>query len=199
MDYTLAEIVNHKNNILNLSNNLINTADVNQEITLNEELIKQAQFLLKLLNIKKNFLFGQNFQNNNMNNIFNPMQNNQMNMFNNINNNQFPQMMPIQSMQNIFNNNNMNDIQEPKKEEIILLFEKEQDRRSIITIHCTPDDKLSFVFNRYIQKINFSGNQEDLKFIYSNSVLNPSESVKEAGLRNNMKIFVLEGKRIIGG
>ena len=55
MDYTLAEIINHKNNILNLSNNLINTADINQEITLNEELIKQAQFLLKLLNIKKIF------------------------------------------------------------------------------------------------------------------------------------------------
>ena len=197
MDYTLAEIVNHKTNILNLSNNLFNTADINQEITLNEELIKQAQSLLKLLNIKKNLIFGQNFQNNNMNNIFNPMQNNQMNMFNNINNNQFQQMMPIQSMQNIFNNN-MDNIQEPKKEEIILLFEKQSDRRRI-TIHCTPDDKLSFVFNRYIQKINFSGNQEDLKFIYSNSVLNPSESVKEAGLRNNMKILVLEGKRIIGG
>ena len=45
MDYTLAEIVNHKTN---------NTADVNQEIALNEELIKQTQFLLKLLNIKKN-------------------------------------------------------------------------------------------------------------------------------------------------
>ena len=133
-----------------------------------------------------------------MNNIFNPMQNNQMNMFNNINNNQFPQMMPIQSMKNIFNNNNMNDIQEPKKEEIILLFEKKSDR-SIITIHCTPDDKLSFVFNQYVQKINFRGNRNDLKFIYNNSLLNPSESVKEAGLRNNMKIFVLEGKRIIGG
>ena len=166
MDYTLAEIVNHKTNILNLSNNLFNTADINQEITLNEELIKQAQFLLKLLNIKKNLIFGQNFQNNNMNNIFNPMQNNQMNMFNNINNNQFPQMMPIQSMQNIFNNNNMNDIQEPKKEEITLLFEKYSDG-TIITIHCTPDDKLSFVFNQYVQKINFRGGRNDLKFIYS--------------------------------
>ena len=197
MDYTLSEIVKHKSTIMNLSNQLINTYDVNQEISINEELIKEAQFLLSLLNIKKNFLFGQNFQNNNMNNIFNPMQNNQMNMFNNINNNQFPQMMPIQLMQNIFNNN-MDNIQEPKKEEIILLFEKQSDRR-IITIHCTPDDKLSFVFNRYTQKINFIGNQEDLKFIYSNSVLNPSESVKEAGLRNNMKILVLEGKRIIGG
>ena len=98
MDYTLSEIVKHKSTIMNLSNQLINTYDVNQEISKNEELIKEAQFLLSLLNIKKNFLFGQNFQNNNMNNIFNPMQNNQMNMFNNINNNQFPQMMPIQSM-----------------------------------------------------------------------------------------------------
>ena len=112
MDYTLAEIINHKNNILNLSNNLINTADINQEITLNEELIKQAQFLLKLLNIKKNFLFGQNFQNNNMNNIFNPMQNNQMNMFNNINN-QFQQMM---------NQNIMNEPRDLKRKEIGLRF-----------------------------------------------------------------------------
>ena len=198
MDYTLSEIVKHKSTIMNLSNQLINTYDVNQEISINEELIKEAQFLLSLLNIKKNFLFSQNFQNNNMNNIFNLMQNNQMNMFNNINNNQFPQMMPIQSMQNKFNNNNMNDIQEPKKEEIILLFETHSDG-SIITIHCTPDDKLSFVFNRYIQKINFRGNRNDLKFIYNNSLLNPSESVKEAGLRNKMKIFVLEGKSTIGG
>ena len=76
MDYTLSEIVKHKSTIMNLSNQLINTYDVNQEITLNEELIKQAQFLLKLLNIKKNLIFDQNFQNNNMNNIFNPMQNN---------------------------------------------------------------------------------------------------------------------------
>ena len=199
MDYTLSEIVKHKSTIMNLSNKLINTYDVNQEISINEELIKEAQFLLSLLNIKKNFLFGQNFQNNNMNNIFNPMQNNPMNMFNNINNNQFPQMMPIQSMQNIFNNNNMNDIQEPKKEEIILLFEKEQDRRSIITIHCTPDDKLSFVFNQYVQKINFRSNRNDLKFIYNNSALNPSKSVKEAGLVNYSKILVYDINDIIGG
>ena len=41
----LAEIVNHKTNIINFSNHLFNTSDINQEITLNEELIKQAQFL----------------------------------------------------------------------------------------------------------------------------------------------------------
>ena len=198
MDYTLSEIVKHKSTIMNLSNQLINTYDVNQEISINEELIKEAQFLLSLLNIKKNFLFSQNFQNNNMNNIFNPMQNNQMNMFNNINNNQFQQMMPIQSMQNIFNNNNMNDIQEPKKEEIILLFEKYSDG-SIITIHCTPDDKLSLVFNRCVQKINSRSNRNDLKFIHNNSALNPSESVKEAGLVNYSKILVYDTHKIIGG
>ena len=46
-------------------------------------------------------------------------------------------MMPIQSMQNIFNNNNMNDIQEPKKEEIILLFET-QSNKSITTYIAPP-------------------------------------------------------------
>ena len=170
---------------------------MNQEISINEELIKEAQFLLSLLNIKKNFLFSQNFQNNNMNNIFNPMQNNQMNMLNNINNNQFQQMMPIQSMQNIFNNN-MDNIQEPKKEEIILFFETKSNR-SIITIHCTPDDKLSFVFNRCVQKINSRSNGNDLKFIHNNSALNPSESVKEAGLRNYSRILVYDTIDIIGG
>ena len=46
MDYTLSEIVKHKSTIMNLSNQLINTYDVNQEISINEELIKEAQFLL---------------------------------------------------------------------------------------------------------------------------------------------------------
>ena len=40
---------------INLSSDQRSRADVNQEIALNEELIKQAQFLLKLLNIKKIF------------------------------------------------------------------------------------------------------------------------------------------------
>ena len=125
------------------------------------------------------------------------MQNNQMNMFNNINNNQFSQMMPIKSMQNIFNNN-MDNIQEPKKEEIILLFEKQSDR-SMVAIRCTPYDKLSLVFNLYLEKINFSDNRNDLKFIYSNSALNPSESVKEAGLVNFSRILVYDTHIVIGG
>ena len=79
MDYTLSEIVKHKSNISNLSTKLINAFEVNQEIFISEELIKETQFLLSLLNIKKNLIVGQNFANNNMN--FNPMQN-QINTFN---------------------------------------------------------------------------------------------------------------------
>ena len=185
MDYTLAEIVNHKNNILNLSNNLINTADVNQEITLNEELIKQAQFLLKLLNIKKNLIFGQNFQNNNMNNIFNPMQNNQMNMFNNINNNQFQQIM---------NQNIMNEPRDLKRKEISLRFLSEGEENSV-TVNCFTDEKISEVINKYKNKaqikLNIKLNINELRFIYNAQVLNPNKTVEQSGLFNGSPIQVI--------
>ena len=183
MDYTLAEIINHKNNILNLSNNLINTADVNQEITLNEELIKQAQFLLKLLNIKKNFLFGQNFQNNNMNNIFNPMQNNQMNMFNNINN-QFQQMM---------NQNIMNEPRDLKRKEIGLRFERPDEENSIYVL-CFTDEKISEVINKYKNMARIK-----LKFLYNAKELNPNKTVEESGLMTNSIVKVIPTRQILAG
>ena len=189
MDYTLAEIVNHKNNILNLSNNLINTADVNQEITLNEELIKQAQFLLKLLNIKKNFLFGQNFQNNNMNNIFNPMQNNQMNMFNNINN-QFQQMM---------NQNIMNEPRDLKRKEIGLRFERPDEENSIYVL-CFTDEKISEVINKYNNMAEFKRTINNCKFIFDARPLNPNETVEESLITDNYSnIFVLDSTGVRGG
>ena len=183
MDYTLAEIVNHKTNILNLSNNLFNTADINQEITLNEELIKQAQFLLKLLNIKKNFLFGQNFQNNNMNNIFNPMQNNQMNMFNNINN-QFQQMM---------NQNIMNEPRDLKRKEIGLRFERPDEENSIYVL-CFTDEKISEVINKYKNMARIK-----LQFLYNAKELNPNKTVEESGLMNNSIVQVIPTRQILAG
>ena len=53
MDYTLIEIKKHKTIIQNLSNKLINTFDFNQEISINNEISKETEFLLSLLNIKK--------------------------------------------------------------------------------------------------------------------------------------------------
>ena len=184
MDYTLAEIINHKNNILNLSNNLINTADVNQEITLNEELIKQAQFLLKLLNIKKNFLFSQNIQNNN---IFNPMQNNQMNMFNNANNNQFQQTMD----QNIINKQ-----QELQRKEIRLIF---RDGGSSILVSCFTDEKISEVINKYNNMAKFKRIINNCKFIFDARPLNPNKTVEESLITDNSTIFVLDTTGVRGG
>ena len=185
MEYTLSEIVNHKNNIINLSNNLINTADVNQEISINEELIKQSQFLLKLLNIKKNLIYGQNFQNNNIN-IFNSMPN-QINMFNNLNNNQFQQMMPP----NIIDNT-----QEIIKEIIDLRF---KNSLGIVTIiSCSPDDKVSDVIQKY-KNIDQSYGKKELIFLFKGIKLNPNKSIKEEGLIKNSIIVVNDLADVIGG
>ena len=167
MDYTLSEIVNHKNTIMNLSNQLINVYDINQEISINEELIKEAQFLLSLLNIKKNLIFNQNFQN------------------------IFQQMMPIKLINNNNNNNNfINNVQEPKKEIYSLIF-KDSSGKSIV-MQCLPDDKLSSVFNKFEAKIGFSDGENYFKYVCNDCVLNPFESVKEANLRNCSKIVVVD-------
>ncbi len=100
MENTLFEINKHKYSILSLSNQLINTFDINQEISINNELKKETEFLLSLLNIKYNEIMNQMAMNNNMN-FINPLMN--LNFINN--NNQLQQMlqqqiMQIQEMQN---------------------------------------------------------------------------------------------------
>ena len=70
MNYTLEEINKHKNKINYLSNELINTFDINEEIMINNEIKNETECLLSLLNIKKNEIFNLN-NNNNSNNNFN--------------------------------------------------------------------------------------------------------------------------------
>ena len=64
MNYTLDEIRKHKNKLYDLSNKLINTFDINQEIMINNEIKYEAECLLSLLNIKKNEINNSNNQNN---------------------------------------------------------------------------------------------------------------------------------------
>jgi len=85
MDYTLNEINKHKNNINFLSNQLLNTYNIDEEISLNNE----------IKNIKKNSMMNQVFQNNNMN-FFNPMINP-----NNMIQNQFIQQQMMNQQLNI--------------------------------------------------------------------------------------------------
>ncbi len=71
MENTLYEINMHKFNILSLANKLAGTNNINDEIFINNELKKETEFLLSLLNIKNNAMMNQMIMNNNMN-IFNP-------------------------------------------------------------------------------------------------------------------------------
>ena len=62
MDFTLIEINNHKNNISNLSTKLINAYDINEEISINNEIKKETEILVSLLNIKMKIIMAQNQQ-----------------------------------------------------------------------------------------------------------------------------------------
>ena len=86
MNYTLEEIKRHKIKINDLSNKLINTFDINEEIMINNEIKKETEFLLSLLNIKQNEIitFNKNINNNmnfNMNNNISQQMNNQQFQF----------------------------------------------------------------------------------------------------------------------
>ena len=93
MDNTLYEINKHKFNILSLENKLINTYEINQEISINNEIKKETEFLLSLLNIKNSTMMNRMAMNNM--NFFGPVVN--PNFVNN--NNQFQQMIQQQPMQ----------------------------------------------------------------------------------------------------
>ena len=62
MDFTLIEINKHKNNISNLSTRLLNTFDINEEISINNEIKKETEILVSLLNIKMKIIMAQNQQ-----------------------------------------------------------------------------------------------------------------------------------------
>ena len=119
-----------------------------------------------------------------------------MNKFNNINNNQFQQRKQIQPIINN-SNNIINNVKEPKKEQIYLLFEAKPGIP--ISVCCYSDDKLSIVFNKYKLKIGFPDEKDDLKYICEGSILNPSESVEEANLRNLSRVIVVGFGDVIGG
>ena len=98
---TEQEIQNHKNRLNRLITRLINTHNLDEETSINNEIRNETKFLSSLLNIKRNDLIQNNNMNNN-NNFFNPMIN-QNNINNNINygmfnNNIMQQQMLQQNM-----------------------------------------------------------------------------------------------------
>ena len=153
MDNTLIEINKHKLNIVNLSNELINTFDLNQEILISNDIKKEADFLLSLLNIKQSAMNNQMSINNNMN-LFNPMMNP------NFNNNQLQQKFlqqqqildqQILQQQQIHQQlqQQMNDMNKEKKlyEDFTVIFRQRGEKP--IMIQCTVHDKVSDIIEKY--------------------------------------------------
>ena len=188
MDYTLFEISKHKLNINTLSNKLINTFDINEEISINNEIKKETEFLLTLLNMKKIQMNTQILQNTNINNNMNF--NNQM--INNpfiLNNNQFNQQQPIQER----------ILEEEGLERMISItfeYPDDKDFHRKTTILCGLSDKMSDVIEKYRNKVNDRDNNDI--FIYNASAINTSFTVAESGIFANTNIKVIKFGRIKG-
>ena len=194
MDNTLYEINKHKFNILSLANKLINTYEINQEMSINNEIQKETEFLLSLLNIKNSTMMNQMAMNNM--NFFNPMMN--PNFVNN--NNQFQQMIQQQLMQmqqmllQPPMNQQMENIQKIE-DKITVKFRK--DRAEPIPVKCSLNNSISDIIKKY-RKYSLDNEPEE-KFIFNAKALSPSLTVAEAGLTNNSNIFVVETNGLRGG
>ena len=179
INYIQLEINKHKNDINNLSNNLINTIDVILEIKISEEIKKQTDFLITLFNIKKNALINnQMFMNNNNNNMntFNPM---------------------IKQNTNI-NFNLLEQQQITKGKEINNFIKVVFDDRSQKTIvNCQLNEKISDIIDKFRKKVNLSDNGET--FIFNAQPLNPNLTVAKVGLAEWSMIYVIRNNGIRGG
>ena len=179
MDYILLQIVNRKNKICELSNKLINSFDINEEILIGNEIKNETEFLISLLNIKKNELNQQNYINNNLNvQMFNPINYNANNFNNNnlINNNfnnnihQLDQQMVQQQMLFQQQIKNFNPLKSFKNNEPVINVKFIQKHTgNLVLIQCNPNEKISDVIEKYREK---SGDYYENDFIFNSEKMN---------------------------
>ena len=180
------EINKHKNNISNLSNKLLNTFNINEEISINNEIKKETEILVSLLNIKMNSIMAQNQQ---MAQFQIQQMQAQQIMFNQMQNMQF----------NPLNNNFQNQFKQSKNN-ITVIFERQHingKKFPPIMIQCNLDEKVSKVIEKY--RIMANDHKKTKKFIFSALALNPSLTVAKAGLNDNSIIKVIETEGLMGG
>ena len=183
MEYIQQEINKHKNKLMSLINNLINTQLINEEIFINNEIKKESDCLISLLNVKQNTLMNQMNQNNNMN--FNPL----MPQFNpmlmnapaiNIN-----QTQPEIVLNNPFNNKDYYEI----------LFQKDITGK-VTVLHCNSKEIISDVIKRYREKAK---DYDENRFTFNNMKLNPSLTLFESKIFKGSKILVITQGVVKGG
>ena len=188
MDFTLIEINKHKNNISNLSTRLLNTFDINEEISINNEIKKETEILDSLLNIKMNSIMAQNQQM--MQFQIQQQMQAQQNMFN--------QMQNMQN--NPLNNNFPNQIEQSKKSITVIFWTGKHDKDGnpiSQRIQCILDEKVSKVIERYRMQANDV--ETNKNFIFNAHLLNPTLTVAEAGLSDNSNIFAISTESVRGG
>jgi len=202
MDYTLVEINKHKNKIYDLSIRLINTMDINEEFSINNEIQKETEFLLSLLNIKMNEIKT----NNNMNNFNNPMMN-QGNFNNNINNNNFLQMNEQMIQQQIQLQQQMMAAQQAKMQNILeninhpdyikVYFRVSGEGQDFppVDVDCFPNEKVSSIIEKYKNKSNINEEGYKIYYIFNAKNLNQNLTVAEACITNNANVFVVRTKK----
>ena len=181
MDHIQLEINKHKNKLMNLINNLINTQLINEEISINNEIKTESEFLTSLLNIKQKEM--QNINNNFMNPLmFQPNQNMNMQPMNfNLN----------QINQNLFQNNNIINYK------IINVFFLDGVTGEKFTIQCNNNEKFSKVINIYRE---IAKDLNENYFLFNAKQLDPFSNLTLTQLRiSNFSVITVAKKfNVIG-
>ena len=180
MDMTQIEINKHKTNICNLAMKLSNTFNIYEEISINNEIKKETEFLESLLNIK------------NQKNMLQPL--NQM----------MPQQMQQQMLQQQFQQMMLMQ-QQMFQQQMNMTIDDENwwdltfedcNSKEVTNIRISNEKLVKEAISMYMLK---SGRTDKCRFIFNNKNLFPEIKIKHSGLNNKNRILVLSLDNLRGG
>ena len=185
MDIKQTKINKHKINIINLAMKLSNTFNINEEISINNEIKKETEFLQTLLDIKNQ----QNIQE-----PMNPMIQKQMMKQQQMLYQQIQQEMIQQRMMMV----EQRMIQQPMNMPDYgwILFFEDQSQNSIESIKISEQKLVKEAIALYMQKTGKNGHYQ---FIFNHQELYPELKICQSGLSNFSKIMVIESENIMVG
>ena len=179
VNFIQQEINIHKTKLMNLINNLYNTQLINEEIFINNEIKKESECLISLLNVKQKELLNQ--------------------MNNNINLNPF--MFQPNNLMNIppININQMN-IEQPQinRNHLNIIFERETDVPKNIVIRTQYNETVSNIIKKYQEKSN---DYNDNFYLWDLKDLNNymNSTLSELKIKHLEKIHVSKKGNLIAG
>ena len=186
---TEEEIQNHKNKLKNLISKLIYTHNIDEEVSINNEIKNETEFLSSLFKIKRNDIN----QNKNINVQMQQQMMQQQQIQQQMMQQQMmqQQMMAAAQMQNILN--------DPINAGISVVFRPSGSSNNFLKmaptrVLCDPNEKVSSIIEKY--RMQTGDYDLDKIFIFNAKKLAPSLTLAEAGLINNSVIFVVTTRGI---